>query len=115
MNDTRTFRGLGQHGPAPTPEERTRTLRGVGLTPNTLTGLGSPQASSAPTNPCACCRVKADAVSPDVAACLGVAMVVLHGDAEAKGALCVMHARLVHLLVDEMRHPGRRDSGSWDD
>jgi hypothetical protein len=54
--------------------ERTRTLRGVGLTPKTLTGLGSPQ-PTLPTahNPCPCCRVKADLVPADVAACLGLA------------------------------------------
>jgi hypothetical protein len=101
--------------------ERTRTLRGVGLTPKTLTGLGSPQ-PTLPTahNPCPCCRVKADLVPADVAACLGLAIALLDQYAMtkdypgAKDAVCALHRRLIRLLVDEMRSPPG-DRASWDD
>jgi hypothetical protein len=120
--DSRTLRGVGEDKPASEPPalaDRTSTLRGMGFTSATLRGLGSPAAKPPAAAPapseCPCCRVKIDEVAPDLAACFGVALAVVGGAENARARVCTMHARLLRLLIDELKSGPKRVGGSWED
>jgi hypothetical protein len=98
--------------------DRTRTLRGLGFKSNTLRGLGAVPNRETPSAPlCPGCTVKSDRISDDLACLFGMAVVVVHGAEAARGKLCTMHARLLKLLVDEIKGGPRRvgDGSSWED
>jgi hypothetical protein len=106
--------------PTPTPaapmteDERTRTLQGLGLDRATLRGLGGERATGTPER-CPCCRIKRDAVPADLAGCFTLALVAIEGAPPVRHALCTMHARLLRLLIDEIRNPPTQSGASWDD
>lgn len=122
---TRTHRGLGGKAaaviaPKPRTEDQTRTLKGLGHVRNTLRGLGEggaqPARMSQPDIECPACAVKADKVSPDLAACAALALQAVKGVDVLHPMLCTMHARLFALLVVEIeRGPKNSDGSSWED
>lgn len=129
---TRTHRGLGKAAaaiaakPART-EDQTRTLKGIGHIRNTLRGLGEGSGQighhHAPASPqveiyCPACAVKADKVSPDLAACAALALLSVKGIDTIRPLLCTMHSRLFRLLMVEVEQGPKNlgtDGSSWED
>jgi hypothetical protein len=130
---TRTRAGLGaKHAAAISvkaggSENETGTLRGLGHIRNTLRGLGGGfseeeihrrAAAASVEITCPACAVKADQVSPDLAACAALALMMVKGADLVRPTLCTMHARLFRLLVVEVEDGPKRlgsDGSSWED
>lgn len=126
---TRTHRGLGVRAAtiSTKKEDQTRTLKGLGHIRNTLRGLGEGSGQirhhHAPGAPhveiyCPACAVKADNVSPDLATCAALALMMVKGADVVRPMLCTMHARLFRLLTVEVEQGPKNlgsDGSSWED
>lgn len=127
---TRTHKGLGGRVAAvmtakPKPEDQTHTLRGIGHVRQTLRGLGEKERINREHMvndveiACPACAVKADQVSPDLAACAALALMCVKGADAIRPLLCTMHARLFRLLLVEVEQGPKKlaagGSSSWED
>jgi hypothetical protein len=71
------------------------------------TPAGGAEAAPAPApTECPCCRLHSDRPREDVGACLGIALVFVHGADSVRTSLCATHKRIVQVFVETLRIGG---------